>query len=117
MSAVKTFLPSHINDAKNRVLVNVKELNLSTCGEEDLWKAVIFQALTDATSNSSKRKEKIEKANAISWLSGRSPDFKMVASLAGFELNYLQEKIREALLTKDSWKKSRIKLPGKYEKK
>lgn len=95
-----------INSPQNPILIEIKELNLSVSGEEAMWKAVIFQALVDATSRSNKREEKIEKANAISWLSGKSPDFKLVCSLAGFELGYLQQKIGSALRASHKWKKN-----------
>ncbi len=83
-----------------------------TRGEESLWKAVITQALMDAGSNSTKREARVDRARAISWLSGRSQDFLTVCSLAGLEPYYVIERVGKALERGCKWRENKI-LGGK----
>jgi len=73
-------------------------------GEESLWKAVITQALMDAGSNSAKREARVDRARAISWLSGRSCDFLTVCSIAGLEPEYVIERAGQALKRGCKWR-------------
>lgn len=66
-------------------------------GEHSLWRAVIMQALLDAGSDSKKRYMRLHKAQAISWLSGISEDFRTVCALAELEPRYVKERAREAI--------------------
>lgn len=79
-----------------------------TDGEKSLWKAVITQALMDAGSKSPKQEAKFDRAQAISWLSGKSKDFATVCALAGFDPNYVLLKSREALKRGCSWRINKI---------
>lgn len=45
------------------------------CPFTDIWRAVITQALMDASSNAKKLDAKREKARALAWLNGNSDDF------------------------------------------
>ncbi len=73
-------------------------------GEISLWRAVITQALMDAGSSSQTSEMKFERAKAISWLSGVSPDFYTVCSLADLEPDYIKEKSKEAISRKCTWR-------------
>jgi hypothetical protein len=74
-------------------------------GERSLWRAVITQALVDAGSNSQKMSHKIERARAISWLSGKSKDFMTVCALADLDPNYVFNKSKEALKRNCQWRR------------
>lgn len=84
-------------------------INYMVKGEVALWRAVITQALMDAGSNSNKRSARIEKAQAISWLSGASKDFAIVCSMAEYEPSYVKQKAKEAIKRGCVWKKSEKK--------
>lgn len=91
---------SDINDAYASECDEAEE-----AGEQALWKAVITQALMDAGSESKKPEMKYERAQAISWLSGLSPDFYAVCSLAGMDPDYVRQKAQEAIKRGCMWKK------------
>jgi len=84
-------------------------------GEKALWRAVITQALMDAGSLSSKREMKYHKAQAISWLSGTSPDFKQVCEMADMDYEYVREKAKQAIARGCSWRNS-VKKPTRGKK-
>ena len=69
----------------------------------------------DAGSLSSKREMKYHKAQAISWLSGVSPDFKQVCEMADMDYNYVREKSREAIARGCKWRKN-VKKPTRGKK-
>ncbi len=60
----------------------------------EVWRSVILQAILDATSNSIKKKTKIQKIKALKWLEGDSPDFLEACCYAGFDPEYIQKRIR-----------------------
>jgi hypothetical protein len=66
-----------------------------------LWRAVIMQALVDATTNYKKRDYKYIKAQARSWLAGNSDDFYEVCELANYEPSYLKKMIKKVLTESD----------------
>lgn len=74
-------------------------------GERSLWRAVITQALMDAGSNSMKKDACYERAQAIAWLAGASPDFHTVCSLADMDTNYIKKKAKEAIKRGCMWRK------------
>ena len=59
----------------------------------------------DASNNYKKLEYKSIKAQAISWLDGRSDDFKEVCILANFDPNYVREKSRNAIKQGCKWRK------------
>lgn len=85
-------------------LANEQVENEATRGEIALWRAVITQALMDAGSNSAKKEMRLEKAQAVAWLSGRSPDFHTVCSLASLDPNYVRQKAQEAIKRGCIWR-------------
>ncbi len=65
-----------------------------------LWRAVILQALIDATSNYKRREYQLEKEKARSWLLCMSDSFVDVCSMAGYEPHYVQKKAKFILESK-----------------
>ncbi|MDH5796430.1 MAG: hypothetical protein OEY79_02695 [Anaplasmataceae bacterium] len=57
-----------------------------------VWRAVILQAICDATSYAVRTESKIEKYNAREWLIGMSEEFKMVCSMAEYCPYYVRKK-------------------------
>ncbi len=78
-------------------------------GERALWRAVITQALMDAGSESKKPEMKFERAQAISWLSGLSPDFSATCLMAGFDPLYIRQKAKEAIARGCAWRKDELR--------
>ena len=74
-------------------------------GEQALWRAVITQALMDAGSKSVKREAKVHRAQAIAWFSKRNPDFQLVCTLAGLEVDYVFERAQKAIRQDCKWRK------------
>lgn len=66
-------------------------------GEIAMWRAVITQALMDATSQSSKVEIQYEGRKAAVWLEGRNNDFHVVCRLAQMEPDYVRERSARAL--------------------
>ena len=83
--------------------------------EQALWRAVITQALMDASTHSKKMEAKYEKSQAICWLGSMSEDFKTVCDYAGFNPASIREKSLAALKRDCQWraqsKPKRIVLP------
>lgn len=90
---------------------NAKEFNTEESDELSpyiaLWKAVITQALMDAGNNFKKKEYKTIKARAISWLDGKSDDFKDVCEMAGLEPEYIRKKSGEAIKNGCKWRKEK----------
>ena len=80
------------------------------CRYISLWRAVITQALMDAGSRSSKPHMRVARAHAISWLSGVSPEFYTVCSLAYMDPYYVKTKAKEAMARGCSWRKEENKI-------
>jgi hypothetical protein len=85
------------------------EEGCTSLGERALWRAVITQALIDAGSESKKPEMKFERAQAISWLSGLSPDFSATCLMAGFDPLYIRQKAREAIARGCAWRKDELR--------
>jgi hypothetical protein len=71
------FLPAKLASPKPKNIALENRLN-----EINLWRAVILQALQDATSNSNKYENKVLKAKAIAWISSDSEDLQQVLNSA-----------------------------------
>jgi hypothetical protein len=99
-SPTNTTKPTHHNGYSD-----FPEVFDHTKGEKSLWRAVITQALMDAGSNSTKREMRLIQAQAISWLSGMSPDFKEVCDLADYSPEHVRKKAREAIDRNCEWRK------------
>ena len=76
-----------------------------TKGENALWRAVITQALMDAGSHSQKNNMRLERAQAISWISGTSTDFYDVCAMADMNPDYVKRKSKEAIKRECKWRK------------
>lgn len=72
--------------------------------EPGLWKAVITQALMDASSQSQKAEAKRSKREALEWLNGTSKDFEVVCDHAGLDPSYVRMQIAGALCRNFSWR-------------
>ena len=84
----------------------------SVATEQAAWRAVIVQALMDASSNS-KKKENIQwKEEALVWLRGNTKDFIIVCHYAGFEPEFVREMAKRALERECIWRAA----PGTGEK-
>ena len=81
----------------------VEPYNYSDC-EQGVWRAVIVQALMDASSNSAKKENIQVKEEALVWLRGKSTDFASVCHYAGFEPSFVKEMARQALLRNCVWR-------------
>ena len=65
--------------------------------EENLWKAVLCQAMEDATSNSSKRRILHAKKMAIKWFTEDNEDIKIVCQLAGYNHRTVKKSFKELI--------------------
>ncbi len=74
-------------------------------GEVALWRAVITQALMDASSQSHKMEAQYEKSQALCWLAGHSEDFRTVCDFADFPPDYVRCRSRIALKRDCKWRR------------
>lgn len=86
-------------------------------GMRALWRAVITQALMDASSNSSKVIDKVEGARARAWFSRNNPDFITVCSYADLDPSYVIEKSKEAIKRGCKWRQDSSKYTTGQRKK
>ena len=71
-----------------------------------LWRAVLLQALIDASSNSKKKIFRKRKIEAQIWLSSKKnkQDLEFICALAGLDFKKSQENITKALLNNCQWR-------------
>jgi hypothetical protein len=72
--------------------------------EQAMWRAVITQALMDASSQSAKSEALYEKSQALCWLTGYSEDFKTVCDYAGLSPAYVRRSAIAALKRGCKWR-------------
>lgn len=72
--------------------------------EPSLWRAVITQALMDASSNSHKAENLKHKREALEWLKGDSDDFLTVCEHAGLCPHYVREQAALAIARGCNWR-------------
>lgn len=72
--------------------------------EQALWRAVIVQALMDASSNSKKKENIQAKEEALIWLRGNSKDFATVCCRAGYEPSFVRDMAKQALESNCIWR-------------
>jgi hypothetical protein len=77
-------------------IVKIRYLN-KEYNEENLWKAVLCQAMEDATSNSSKRRILHAKKMAIKWFTEDNEDIKIVCQLAGYNHRTVKKSFKELI--------------------
>lgn len=77
-------------------------------GEQALWRAVITQALMDASNHSSKMELKYEKSQSLCWLSSGNKDFRTVCEYAGLDPNYVRQQALAALERDCQWREPSI---------
>tara|TARA_R110000823_G_scaffold180049_1_gene312395 strand:- start:11 stop:370 length:360 start_codon:yes stop_codon:yes gene_type:complete len=68
--------------------------------ETKLFTAVLSQAVHDVFST---HVEKIDKAQAMDFLTEDTRHLRMICELAGRDANYVREKIRKKLLSDENW--------------
>lgn len=83
----------------------------SSYHERSMWRAVITQALMDAGSKSKKQEMRYDRAQAISWLSGTSPDFYAVCAMADLDPEYVKLKATQAIKQGCKWREESVKKP------
>ncbi len=71
-----------------------------------LWRAVILQAIIDATGDYKRTENKLEKDKAKAWIEEEGEEFKLVCELAGYNHKYVKNK---ALKTIKEHKKKKKK--------
>ena len=67
--------------------------------EQNLWRAVLAQAVSDATNPSQAEEYRRAGQQARSWIEGASRDYQMVCSLAGVDAASLRERYFDGTLT------------------
>lgn len=72
--------------------------------ERAIWKAVITQALMDASSRSAKAEAQQEKQRARQWLLHDRKDFPIVCHYAGLDPHYVREQAMQALQRDCQWR-------------
>lgn len=97
------------HDPKYNTSANHYEYNQRTEGsfadhEQDVWRAVITQALMDAASRSRKSEAKRTRNDALQWLLSDSRDFEAVCDNAGFDPGYIRRRAKEALARGFEWR-------------
>lgn len=60
-----------------------------------LWRAVILQAILDATSTAKRSENVVEKQKALNWIFDRNTDFDTICFLAGYSTGYVQRKAKQ----------------------
>ena len=73
-------------------------------GERAIWRAVILQALMDASCMSGKKESQQAQQESLVWLRGNSADFATVCYYAGFEPEYVRRMVRGCLERRCSWR-------------
>lgn len=71
-----------------------------------LWRAVILQAVLDASTRSKKPEMKRIKAKAIEWIDSSNPDFLQVCEFANYSHEYVLKKAKHAILNDQEWKRN-----------
>lgn len=72
--------------------------------EEQLWQAVIVQAVLDATSCEPKGWVQENRRDALDWLGGDSEDFADVCSRAGLDASTVRKRVKKALACPFLWR-------------
>lgn len=93
-------------------MLDQSDLGKGIRGETALWRAVIVQALMDASSQSGKMEARYEKSKSCCWLTSYSDDFKTVCDLAGFPPEYVRHRSQQALKRNCKWRQDSRKLGG-----
>ncbi len=75
-----------------------------TAAEQALWRAVVVQALMDASSMSKKAEMQQYRREAQVWLRGNSENFLTVCHYAGFDPECTREMIKQALSRGCYWR-------------
>ena len=78
------------------------ENDICPVGMENLWRAVILQAFTDACSSPSLQLHQVEIDAIRSYILGGTRDYREVCDNANLDFNYVRDKAME--LQRDGWK-------------
>jgi len=94
---LKNYFPTReiIRNPRNKKdIVRIRYLK-EEVNEKTLWKAVICQAIDDATSNSAKIMNLRAKQRALKWLTEDNEDFKAVCDLAGYSYKVVRKNVAD----------------------
>lgn len=72
--------------------------------EPGLWRAVITQALMDASSQSRKTEAQRTREDALKWLTSDTSDFTNVCDNAGLDPDYVRSRALQALARGCEWR-------------
>lgn len=99
---MQIILKNRINGHVNRENIpKVRHLLKEEYSEKSLWKAVICQAIEDATTKSAKERKLLAKHRAIKWLTEDNEDFKAVCDLAGYSHKTVRKNILDIVETSE----------------
>jgi len=65
--------------------------------EISLWRAVIFQAISDAKTKSNNKRALLHKLRAKKWLTEKDKDFQTIVAFAHLDYDYICKKIDQVL--------------------
>lgn len=92
------------SSTQNRYDPSLAEPYNHSDSEQGVWRAVIVQALMDASTNSAKKENLQAKSEALVWLRGNSIDFASVCQFAGFEPEFVKDMAKQALQRNCVWR-------------
>lgn len=90
---------------KNENSVSIEDNKEEHCAYRAVWRATITQAVIDATSQSNKTADIVERNVVLSWLSLKSSGFLTVCSLADLNPEFVLERVKLAIKHPEKWKK------------
>jgi hypothetical protein len=99
VSALEKYKKTKLSDYKwkdnptKKDLLTIALIPTEKSKEENLFKAVVLQAIEDANYDRTNNPELSYKLEAIEWLTSMSQDFCLIVDLAGYEPVYLRDKI------------------------
>jgi hypothetical protein len=83
-------------------------------GEQALWRAVIMQAMVDATTSTCKPELVYHKIEAIKWLTENGDDFVDVCERAAMDLDLVRVRAKKAMANPGQWR-TEAGLSERYE--
>ena len=75
-------------------------------GSVALWRAVILQAVIDASTTAKRTERQIAKKSALKWFNKDNKDFLFVCSQAMLPVDYVLKKVEFAIANHTSWKRN-----------
>jgi hypothetical protein len=87
------YIKNNAKNAKELLFLQQPKDNKELDLYRSLWRAIIFQAVMDATTTSKQKRNRIHKIRALKWLSENSSDFKEVCQFAGLNPGYIRQSV------------------------